>query len=185
MSKLFLFNRSHLVTPPRLPVATGLSTVGRSSDCDLVLRHASVSRRHARIQVLGECVSVVDLKSHNGTYIDDQRIESGELAVGHKVTFGGVPFILLSEDSADEAADSSMETADHRDRERTAIPASVANRLSWAQRRVLTHLLDGLSEKETAEKLNLSPHTVHNHVRDIYSTLNVHSRAELLALLLK
>jgi pSer/pThr/pTyr-binding forkhead associated (FHA) protein len=185
MSKLFLFNQSRLLNPPRFRVATGIFIVGRSSGCDLVVRHASVSRRHAEIQVLGECVTVVDLESRNGTYIDGQRIESGELSVGHKVTFGGVPFVLLSEESADEPADSSMETADHRDRERTAIPSAVANRLSWAQRRVLVQLLEGLSEKEAAEKLNLSPHTVHNHVRDIYSTLNVHSRAELLALLLK
>jgi DNA-binding CsgD family transcriptional regulator len=61
----------------------------------------------------------------------------------------------------------------------------VAKKLSGAQRRVLLLLLDGLSEKDAAERLTISPHTVHNHVRDIYSILNVHTRAELLALLLK
>ena len=68
---------------------------------------------------------------------------------------------------------------------RMAVPESVASQLTRAQCRVLMRLLDGLSEKDTAEALKISPHTVHNHVRDIYSILNVHSRGELLALLLK
>ncbi len=185
MSNLFLFNRSLLLNPPKFPVATGIFIVGRSSGCDLVVRHASVSRRHAEIQVLGDCVTVVDLTSRNGTYIDDERIESGELTVGHKVTFGGVPFVLMSQDPTDELADSRMETADHRDRGRMEIPEAITNQLSAAQQRVLVRLLNGLSEKDAARSLKLSPHTIHNHVRDIYSILNVHSRAELLALLLK
>ena len=184
MSNLFLFNRSLLLNPPKFPVTTGIFIVGRSSGCELVVRHASVSRRHAEIQVLGDCVMIVDLKSRNGTYIDDERIDSGELAVGHKVTFGGVPFILMSQSPTDELADSRMETADHRDGGRMEIPESMTNQLSGAQQRVLVRLLNGLSEKDAAKDLKLSPHTVHNHVRDIYSILNVHSRAELLALLL-
>ncbi len=128
---------------------------------------------------------MVDLESRNGTYIDDARIQSSALAVGQKVTFGGVPFLLMSENHQAECADSSIETADHRDKLRTVLPEAVASRLSWAQRRVLLHLVDGLSEKDTADKLKISPHTVHNHVREIYATLNVHSRAELMALILK
>ena len=46
-------------------------------------------------------------------------------------------------------------------------------------------LIEGLTERQTSKRLTLSHHTVHNHVREIYSILNVHSRGELLALLLK
>ena len=144
-----------------------------------------MSRRHAEIQVLGDSVTIVDLDSRNGTHINDEQIKSADLAVGQKVTFGTVPFVLMSEESKDDIADSKVETADHRDRLRLAVPEAVASQLTRAQRRVLTRLLDGLSEKDTAEALKISPHTVHNHVRDIYSILNVHTRAELLALLLK
>ena len=182
---LFLFNRTLLLQAPRFPVTTGVFVVGRSSGCDLVVPHVSVSRKHAEIQVLGECVTVVDLESRNGTFIDDARIQSSVLAVGQKVTFGGVPFLLMSESHELECADSSIETADHRDKLRMVLPEPVASKLSWAQRRVLLHLVDGLSEKDTAERLKISPHTVHNHVRDIYSSLDVHSRAELMALILK
>src|SRR5258708_510000 len=133
MGNFYLLNRSLLLNPPRFPVSSGVFVVGRSSGCDLVVRHASVSRRHAEIQVLGDSVTVLDLESRNGTYIDDQRIEPSDLAVGQKVTFGGVPFVLMSEDTGDEFADSKVETADHGKRERTVIPETVAARLSGAQ----------------------------------------------------
>ena len=183
-SRLFLLDRSRLLETPRFPMTSGVAVVGRSSTCDLVLPHVSVSRRHAEIEVRGAAVTVVDLDSRNGTYVDDARIQSSQLAVGQKVTFGGVPFVLRS-DADSECVDSSIETADHRDKLRTTVPETIASRLSPAQCRVLMQLVDGLSEKETADKLKISPHTVHNHVREIYSTLNVHSRAELLALMLK
>lgn len=48
--------------------------------------------------------------------------------------------------------------------------------------RVLRHLLDGASEKQVAQKLGLSRHTVHEYVKKIYRQLGVGSRAELLAL---
>jgi DNA-binding CsgD family transcriptional regulator len=185
ISNLFLLNRSLSLQAPRFPVATGVFVVGRSSGCDLVVPHVSVSRRHAELQVLGDCVTVVDLDSRNGTFVDDARIKSSSLAVGQKVTFGGVPFLLMSEDRDAECCDSSIETADHRDKLRIVLPETVASKLSWAERRVLLHLVDGLTEKETAERLRISPHTVHNHVREIYGTLDVHSRAELMALILK
>lgn len=54
--------------------------------------------------------------------------------------------------------------------------------LSLAEQRVLHWLLEGLSKKEVANKLNLSQHTVHNHVRSICLTLRVTLRGELLAI---
>lgn len=45
----------------------------------------------------------------------------------------------------------------------------------------LQFLLAGDSEKEVAAKLNLSPHTVHIHVKKLYKRLDVSTRAELMA----
>ena len=42
-------------------------------------------------------------------------------------------------------------------------------------------LLEGDSEKQVAFKLGLSPHTVHEYVKNLYSELQVSSRGELLA----
>jgi PAS domain S-box-containing protein len=53
--------------------------------------------------------------------------------------------------------------------------------LTPRQREVLDLLMTGLGEKDVAEKLFLSRHTVHNHVKAIYRALGVSSRAELFA----
>jgi DNA-binding CsgD family transcriptional regulator len=45
---------------------------------------------------------------------------------------------------------------------------------------VLRLFLDGLAEKEVADRLQLSPATVHSYARDLYRELGVTSRAELL-----
>jgi DNA-binding CsgD family transcriptional regulator len=57
--------------------------------------------------------------------------------------------------------------------------AAAAQHLSPKQRVALRLLLSGDSEKQIAAKLRRSPHTVHMHVKAIYRTLGVTSRAEL------
>lgn len=45
-------------------------TIGRASDCDLVLEDDSISRRHARIEVTHEgYLCVQDARSRNGTFL--------------------------------------------------------------------------------------------------------------------
>ena len=51
--------------------------------------------------------------------------------------------------------------------------------------RLLPLLLDGHSEKEIAAHLGLSRHTVHEYVKQIYKHTGVHSRAQLMARLLR
>lgn len=53
--------------------------------------------------------------------------------------------------------------------------------LSQRQQQTLNLLLAGCSEKQVAERLGLSPHTVHVHVRGVYRRLGVNTRAELLS----
>jgi DNA-binding CsgD family transcriptional regulator len=48
-------------------------------------------------------------------------------------------------------------------------------------KKVMKLLLEGDSEKQVAYKLGLSPHTVHEYVKNLYSELRVSSRGELLA----
>jgi DNA-binding NarL/FixJ family response regulator len=62
-----------------------------------------------------------------------------------------------------------------------AQPATIRD-LSATQRRVLSALLKGMSEKAVASALDISPHTVHNHVKEIYRRMDVSTRSELLAL---
>jgi DNA-binding NarL/FixJ family response regulator len=52
--------------------------------------------------------------------------------------------------------------------------------LTEAQMRVFAELITGATEIQIAQRLNLAKSTVHNHAKSIYSTLGVHSRAELI-----
>jgi len=60
--------------------------------------------------------------------------------------------------------------------------AAVLARLSSSQRSILERLVEGKTEREIAEKLVRSPHTVHDHVKAIYTALGVSSRHELASL---
>jgi len=46
---------------------------------------------------------------------------------------------------------------------------------------IFTLLLDGASEKQTAQHLGISEHTAHRHIRRLYEKLGVSSRGELFA----
>jgi pSer/pThr/pTyr-binding forkhead associated (FHA) protein len=53
----------------------GAMVLGRGDDCDLVIAHPSVSRRHARLHVGARAqLSIEDLGSANGTSVTGQRI---------------------------------------------------------------------------------------------------------------
>jgi len=53
--------------------------------------------------------------------------------------------------------------------------------VSPRQRQVLDYLLTGHGEKQIADKLRLSPNTVHHHVKALHRHFGVSSRSELLA----
>lgn len=50
--------------------------IGRDSDCDIVIKEGYPSRQHAMIIIDKSMVSIQDLGSTNGTYINNQRIQS-------------------------------------------------------------------------------------------------------------
>jgi DNA-binding CsgD family transcriptional regulator len=54
--------------------------------------------------------------------------------------------------------------------------------LTESEMRVLEVVADGATNREAAERLGVSPHTVNAHLRKVFSKLGVHSRAELTAL---
>jgi DNA-binding CsgD family transcriptional regulator len=70
---------------------------------------------------------------------------------------------------------------------RVQSPAEPAetSRLSPRQQQTLRHLLAGESEKQIAQKLSRSPHTVHTYVKAIYRNFRVSSRGELLSLFVR
>lgn len=57
--------------------------------------------------------------------------------------------------------------------------------LSEREKEILKLLVDGLSYKMIAEKVNLSHHTIHTHLRNIYEKLHVNSKGEAITKALK
>lgn len=65
--------------------------IGRSDDCDLVVRDPSVSGRHARLSWRGDQIRLEDLGSANGTWVDGKKVRRTEVRPGAEVTFGNAP----------------------------------------------------------------------------------------------
>ncbi len=73
----------------------------------------------------------------------------------------------------------SPSVARHLIREFQGFPdGSASNSLSAREGEVLRCLAEGLMYKEVASHLQLSPHTIHAHVKKIYGKLHAHSREE-------
>jgi adenylate cyclase len=73
--------------------------VGRAVTSDVPIFDPTISRRHAELVPGKAGVSVKDLGSSNGTFINGTRITEGNLAANDSVTFGKVVFQLKSLDA--------------------------------------------------------------------------------------
>lgn len=73
--------------------------LGRASDCDLVIGIKPISRRHAEFCVNNDSVVVKDLGSANGTFINDNRVKSGELKHGDYVKFEKLSYQVVAPES--------------------------------------------------------------------------------------
>ncbi len=71
-------------------------TIGRGSDTDIQVDRDSVSRKHAKIERNGSQWRVVDLKSTNGTYVNDNPVDSRLLEDGDLVKIGAAIFKFLT-----------------------------------------------------------------------------------------
>jgi DNA-binding winged helix-turn-helix (wHTH) protein len=71
----------------------GENVIGREGDGVILVKSSTVSRRHARILIDASGAVVEDLKSKNGTYVNDRRIEAPTPVVdGDQVRIGSLLF---------------------------------------------------------------------------------------------
>ncbi len=93
------------------PLKTGLNTIGRLPDNDIVLEGSAVSRRHCVIlvHVWGGC-ELHDTASRNGTWVNGERFHQPvRLASGDQIQVCQKLLLLVNE--SDDQAD--MEADDH------------------------------------------------------------------------
>lgn len=75
--------------------------VGRHQDAGIVLQSAEISRRHAAFMLKDQALCLLDLKSSNGTFVNDVRIDvETALQAGDTVRFASLAFAVLSEPAA-------------------------------------------------------------------------------------
>ena len=68
-----------------------VKTLGRATRADFILDAALVSRLHCRFTVdRSGGLEIEDLKSTNGTYVNDRRVRKAALAQGDLVRIGRV-----------------------------------------------------------------------------------------------
>jgi pSer/pThr/pTyr-binding forkhead associated (FHA) protein len=69
--------------------------IGRGPDCDLRLGSSAVSRHHCLMRVRGQEVTVTDLGSSNGTFLNGKRVRSSApLHSGDELRCGSFTFVL-------------------------------------------------------------------------------------------
>ena len=73
-----------------------VTVIGRSTEADIVLDDAGVSRRHAEVHLIDGRARVIDLGSTNGTYVDGERVHAGNLTDGSTITVGRTRIVYRS-----------------------------------------------------------------------------------------
>jgi hypothetical protein len=76
------------VPPGAVYAVEGTSRIGRSDDNDIVLNDPSVSRAHAVVEVAAGRVTLRDLDSTNGTFLNSRRIRAEALRDGDELQLG-------------------------------------------------------------------------------------------------
>jgi adenylate cyclase len=71
-----------------VPIRPEGVVLGRSPDCDIVIKDFGVSRRHAEVVIDGDECRLVDLKSKNGTQVNGVRVLEVILNDGDQILLG-------------------------------------------------------------------------------------------------
>ncbi|KAA2284806.1 FHA domain-containing protein [Arenimonas fontis] len=75
---------------------TGPLVIGRAVEADISVPAEEISRRHALVKPTPDGLSVEDLGSSNGTYINNRRVQQGFLGPGDELRLDAVRFILVA-----------------------------------------------------------------------------------------
>ncbi len=163
-----------------VPISKNPFVIGRRDDCDLLLLDPAVSRAHAEITYSGDAVTIRDLRSTNGTFLNQGRVKgSARVCSGDSVTFGRLSFRVVC--AEDQGRDAHASTAFESTPPRKEGFADFYG-LSRREEEVLGLLLQGKSSKAIAQALCVAFGTAKNHTFNIFRKCGAHSRYELIAL---
>lgn len=89
---LVLFKKNGAQKTFSLPDSTTI--IGRRHDCDLCIPLKTVSRRHCQLTQNKEAVTIRDLGSRGGTYLNGKRTDESALKPGDYIRIGPLTFLL-------------------------------------------------------------------------------------------
>jgi sigma-B regulation protein RsbU (phosphoserine phosphatase) len=72
----------------RVRIAQPVVRIGRDPSCDVVISEATVSRRHAEVKWDGQELTVEDLGSSGGTFVNDARVQHAVVQPGDVLRLG-------------------------------------------------------------------------------------------------
>ncbi len=102
-------------------------TIGRRDDNDVVIDDPSVSGHHAKIDALGDRWVLIDLKSKNGSFVNEQLVDSHWLKDGDVIAIGGHSLVL------DFAENELLPTMQKDDFDETQVMSSTAHHRMMAK----------------------------------------------------
>lgn len=78
-------------------IKEGVSVLGRSPECDIIIANSNVSKKHASLERKGELIILKDLKSTNGSYINGVKVQQSKVYVGDKLSFHDSVAVVIEE----------------------------------------------------------------------------------------
>jgi pSer/pThr/pTyr-binding forkhead associated (FHA) protein len=123
-----LIGQNLSVTDEVFTITRTVNLVGRGRDCTVTVIDPSVSRIHAKITVeRAGGLTLEDLKSSNGTFVNNERIDTQLLNHEDRVRFGNVEFLLKfpSSSLSDEDRQEDLEDEELDDLPRRTVPRTM------------------------------------------------------------
>jgi DNA-binding CsgD family transcriptional regulator len=147
-------------------LAAGSTVIGRDTK-DLQIENDGLSREHAKVVVASDGqVTVLDLNSTNGTYVNATRVEFAPLREGDVLQLG--PDVVFSFTRLRPEAEAQREAA-----------ARAREKLTPRELDVAKLVARGLTSPQIAEQLGIGLRTVTSHLDHIYTRFGISSRAAL------
>ena len=153
-----------------LPILADRVTIGRSEACSVRLSgDPSVSREHAVLELDAEW-RLHDLESHNGTFVQGQRIdEPAVVAFGESFQIGKFTLTLLG-------SPAEIESTVHESAPQA--PPDVS-RLTDREKEVLGLVALGVTDQGIEHQLGIKVKTVHSHLERIHEKTGRRRRPDL------
>src|SRR5881398_2712862 len=96
---------------------SGELVIGRSSELDLVLIEDMVSRKHAQLTLAAGGITIADLGSTNGTFVNGEKVRRAQLKEGDRILIGTSILKLVARTAGTTSVDAKSA---QQDLERTA-----------------------------------------------------------------